>query len=139
MRVADQKSGGVELNRQIGRRDLIHTEVDQARHSLAWRQHRHAVERAQSVITVASKRGDALIDPLPADLLANPVQARLQSFESAGITKGDLVALTTAGWHVVAIVIAHPRLHAEVAHKRLLDIAPAFLAHEQGARAIGTA
>src|SRR5215470_12757136 len=139
MCVADQKSSGVESGGQIGWGDTVYTEVDQPCHPLAWRQQPHPIHRGQSIIAVVSERGDALVDPLPADLLGDPIQAYLQPFEPTRIAKGNLIALTTAGWHVVAIVIAHSRLYAKVAHKRLLNIAPAFLAHEQGACAIGAA
>src|SRR6185437_10628051 len=109
MRIADEDARYTELLGQLRRRDPLHAEVYQPGHPVAWGHHGHTGERSERFIAVPPKRSDPLVDPVPADVFADPAQTRLQRSESTGIHGGDIVAACGVRGDIIAIVIAHSK------------------------------
>src|SRR5262245_14790880 len=106
---------------------------------LLWREDGDPWDGAEGLVGVLAEGDDALIEPIEADILNNPVEAGGKGFHGGGLERGNFVAPGALVGKIVAFAGAHVMLDAHKAEVGGLDVGQAVFADEERARAIRAA
>src|ERR1051326_1824523 len=108
--IADDNVAFGQLGGDIRRGDAFKREVDQPCKVLPWGEDGDAWDGAEGLIGVLAEGGDALIHPVKADVLNEPVEAGGEGFDGWGIEGSNFVALGALVGKIEAFVGAHVML-----------------------------